>query len=118
MATDKPRITAYVRQDLFDKFNEFCEQYEVKHSKGIELVLAEYFTGNIPDVTLNPLASMGVSENEVEALIDKKLEGITSLSNTSVTPKNAITVEDLDKEIASLADDEKFIGTVASKLPA
>lgn len=118
MATDKPRITAYVRQDLFDKFNEFCEQYEVKHSKGIELVLAEYFTGNKPDVTLDPLASMGVSEDRVKALIDKRFEGITPLSNTLSTPKNVITTEDLDKAIASLGSDEKFIEAIASKLPA
>jgi hypothetical protein len=126
MATDKPRITAYVRQDLFDKFNEFCEQYEVKHSKGIELVLAEYFTGNKPDVTLDPLASMGVSEDRVKALIDNRLEGITPQSNTLCTPNNVITAEDLDKAIAegrakliaSLSDDEKFIEAVASKLAA
>ena len=114
----KPRITAYVRQDLFDKFNEFCEQYEVKHSKGIELVLAEYFTGNKPDVTLDPKLRMGVSEERVKALIDERLEGITPIINTGDAPNNLVTKEDLQSAFARFWRDEKNIETIASKLKA
>ncbi len=105
MATDKPRITAYVRQDLFDKFNEFCQEYEVKHSKGIELVLAEYFTGDKPDVTLNPLSNMGLSESRVKTLIREQLESDSPHSYTSDLPNDVITKDNLSDSLSNLPED-------------
>ena len=105
MATDKPRITAYVRQDLFDKFDKFCLEYEVKHSKGIELILAEYFTGDIPDVTLDPLSNMGLSESRVKTLIREQLQGDSPWEYTSDLPKDLITKDNLSESLSELPKD-------------
>lgn len=110
MATDKPRITAYVRQDLFDKFDKFCSQSEVSHSKGIELILAEYFTGNEPDVTLNPLANLGMDEEKLTALIDERL------ARTILSGNSLVTDAKLDKAIVALIENEQFIEAIAAKL--
>lgn len=109
----KPRITTYIRQDLFDKFNEFCEQYEVKHSKGVELILAEYFTGNKPDVSLEQQANMGMSSDKVKALVDERLEQVILPKLTSDTPAR---VEESVR--SALLNNDEFINAIAGKLPA
>ena len=97
MATDKPRITAYVRQDIFDRFDEYCKKWEVKHSKGIELLLTEYFTGNTPDITLDPeRVSAGISEDKVNALIDERLAAMT---HSSSTPIDTVTRDELNEQV-------------------
>ena len=42
MATQKNRINAYVDDPAFEAFKDFCEQWQVSHSKGVELLIKQF----------------------------------------------------------------------------
>ena len=111
MATDKPRITAYVRSDLFESFDQFCKNYEVKHSKGIELLLGQYFKGEIPSEVLSDTPTPALTRDEVEQMIATALAepgiSITSSHPLSNSPS---------QEIASLVDEVKSLGSRLGKV--
>ena len=42
MATQKNRINAYVDDPAFEAFKAFCAQWQVSHSKGVELLIKQF----------------------------------------------------------------------------
>ncbi|NJR31590.1 MAG: hypothetical protein HC778_00345 [Chamaesiphon sp. CSU_1_12] len=43
MPTNNPKISAYVSQELFDRFEQFYRQRGLSMSQGVSVVLSEYF---------------------------------------------------------------------------
>ncbi|MDJ0719581.1 MAG: hypothetical protein QNJ54_36060 [Prochloraceae cyanobacterium] len=99
MATNKPRITAYVKQEVFDKFEDFCKQSDVKHSRGIELILSKFFSGDTPSTLL----SNTISDEALNAKIDERLASVTHQSDTGNALIEAIE-ERLDDQAKKLAE--------------
>jgi len=107
MPTNKPRITAYVKQEVFDKFDEFCKQSDVKHSKGIEQILSKFFSGDTPSTLL----SNTISDEALNARIDERLASVTHQSDTgnalieAISARSASRCEErLDDEVKKLAE--------------
>lgn len=39
----KPKVQGYIRQEVFDKFQEYCKSNRLSQSAGLEVVIAEFF---------------------------------------------------------------------------
>ncbi|MGK7875002.1 MAG: MBL fold metallo-hydrolase [Xenococcaceae cyanobacterium] len=74
MATDKPRVAAYLSHQNYQQLKEFCQKHGIKAlSSGIDIILSKYFgsetLGSIPASTLGEV----VTRAEVEELISQAL---------------------------------------------
>ena len=97
MTTENIRITGYIIPDVYDRFEEFCQENKLTCSKALNMILAEYL--GIETKLVEQIWIGGVSLSEFEKLkkeVQELRELFNTLSNTkSITPKN----KELDEQI-------------------
>ena len=73
MATDKPRVAAYLSHQNYQQLKEFCSEHELKGlSTGIDLILSQYFsTDSKSSRGASPLGE-GVTRAELSELISQE----------------------------------------------
>lgn len=50
MATEKPKVSAYVPQPIKDKLQDFCKVNDLSESSAVTFILAEYFGCSVDDL--------------------------------------------------------------------
>ena len=78
MPTKNPKISAYVPQEIYDKFKAFQEERNLKMSQAVAVILAEYFELNHVITQSKGVEVGGVTLGRLEAL-EKKLEDFVDL---------------------------------------
>lgn len=64
MATDKNRINAYVDDQAFKAFLEYCQEWNCSQSKGIELLIKQFLiTNNLPSNTVSNVHSFTLPDH-------------------------------------------------------
>ena len=78
MSTDNIRVAGYIKPKIHDCFEEFCEEKNLTISKGLNVILAEYF--GIQDNLDDRTNIGGVTLNEFEEL-KKKVDELSNILN-------------------------------------
>ena len=76
MATQKNRINAYVDDPAFEAFKAFCAQWQVSHSKGVELLIKQFLLNGHVDIDAKIQTAIAPVLDELEELRERieKLE--------------------------------------------
>lgn len=76
MSTDNERVAGYIKPKVYDRFKQFCDEKNLTVSKGLNIIIAEYFgiEENLDDRT----SIGGVTLSEFEEL-KKKVEQMSSI---------------------------------------
>jgi hypothetical protein len=96
VATNKPKVSAYLPQHLLDRFEQFRNERKLTTSAATALVLATYFELNLLDVddsVLTRLAKLEQSLIAVQANLDT-IQAKRSRKSTTSKPTQPIASED------------------------
>jgi hypothetical protein len=102
MTTENERVAGYIIPEVYDRFEEFCKENNLTCSRGLNVILAEYF-GMEETLIFKQTWAGGVTLPEFEKLkqeVQELKQLVNTLSNVqSITPQNKQLDEQINKEI-------------------
>jgi hypothetical protein len=100
MPTDNQRVAGYIKPQVYDRFIEFCEEKEITVSKGLNIIIAEYF--GMEDDLDDRLQIGGVTLAEFEEL-KKKVNELSNILNNlqsdTLNQKAKEIIDDIPSDI-------------------
>ena len=112
MTTENERIAGYIKPKIYDRFIEFCEEKGISVSKGLNIIIAEYFGLQedldnrfiIGGVTLSEFQELKIKVNELSNAVNNLQSNIVNQSGSNlVNPIPTDTIDDSDENNDTLS---------------
>jgi len=118
MATENPKVSAYVPQAIKDRLTQFREERDISESQAVTIILAEYFemtevVGRSPsEVGGVTLAVMQAIEARLASFMELVENRLATLENTTQTNSELPVVQE------GLPENNQFTDSLLGKLPS